>query len=144
MKKVRVVFRPISLSLVGSSYSQMALCGVSSTPNLRSLELLQYARSSSIALKRNRSLCHPTSSSYRAKPVRLRCSSSNVEMEEDVRNSSSSSVSVEDESSAHVMQFKWNDFKILDRVSIGHGGRADELVFEAVVQVPDRSVSYFK
>lgn len=101
----------------------MALCGVSSTPNLRSLELLQYARSSSIALKRNRSLCHPTSSSYRAKPVRLRCSSSNVEMEEDVRNSSSSSVSVEDESSAHVMQFKWNDFKILDRVSIGHGGR---------------------
>ncbi|KAH0860215.1 hypothetical protein HID58_088476 [Brassica napus] len=31
----------------------------------------------------------------------------------------------------------WNDFKILDRVSIGHGGRADELVFEAVVQIPD-------
>ncbi|KAL0750959.1 hypothetical protein Bca101_032962 [Brassica carinata] len=26
---------------------------------------------------------------------------------------------------------------ILDRVSIGHGGRADELVFEAVVQIPD-------
>ncbi|KAL0734596.1 hypothetical protein Bca4012_010806 [Brassica carinata] len=117
----------------------MALCGVCSTPNLRGLELLQSARSSSIGLKRNRSLCrHPTSSSFRAKPVRLSCSSSsssNVEMEEDVRNGSSS-VSVEDES-AHVMQFKWNDFKILDRVSIGHGGRADELVFEAVVQVPD-------
>ncbi|KAF2574679.1 hypothetical protein F2Q70_00005670 [Brassica cretica] len=31
----------------------------------------------------------------------------------------------------------WNDFKILDRVSIGHGGRADKLVFEAVVQIPD-------
>ena len=44
-------------------------------------------------------------------------------MEEDVGNSSSS-VSVEDES-AHVMQFKWNDFKILDRVSIGHGGRVN-------------------
>jgi hypothetical protein len=50
------------------------------------------------------------------------------------------SVSLEDES-AHVMQFKWSDFRILDRVSIGHGGRADELVFEAIVQVPDRSVS---
>lgn len=100
----------------------MALCGVSSTPNL---QLLQSARNSNIGLKRNHSLCHPTSSSYRgAKPVRLRCSSSassNVEMEEDVRNGSSS-VSLEDES-AHVMQFKWNDFKILDRVSIGHGGR---------------------
>ena len=100
----------------------MALCGVSSTPNL---QLLQSARNSSIGLKRNRSLCHPTSSSYRAKPVKLRCSSSssNVEMEDDVGNGSSS-VSVEDES-AHVMQFKWNDFKILDRVSIGHGGRVN-------------------
>ncbi|CAH2070104.1 unnamed protein product [Thlaspi arvense] len=114
----------------------MALCGVCSTPNLRNLEVFQSAKNSSIGLRRNRGLWQPTSSV----PVKFRCSSSlkssssSMEMEEDVQNNPS--VSVEDES-AHVKQFKWNDFKILDRVSIGHGGRADELVFEAIVQVPD-------
>lgn len=99
----------------------MALCGVYSTPNLRSFQVLH---NSSIGLKRNRSnLWQPTSSLS----VKFHCSasvkpsSSNVEeMDEDVQNSSL--VSVEDES-AHVKQFKWSDFKILDRVSIGHGGR---------------------
>ncbi|CAN8302048.1 unnamed protein product [Cochlearia groenlandica] len=118
----------------------MALCGVCSTTNLRDSEVFQSAKSSRIGLKRSRSLWRHTSS-VRSKPVRFSCSSSlksssaNVEMdEEDVQNSPS--VLVDDES-AHVVQFKWNDFKILDRVSIGHGGRADELVFEAIVQVPD-------
>ncbi|VVB15820.1 unnamed protein product [Arabis nemorensis] len=118
----------------------MALCGVCSTPNLRDLEVLQSVRNSSsiVGFKRNRSLWQPTSSVL-AKSVKFRCSSSlkssssNVEMEEDAHNTSPS---VENES-AHVKQFVWNDFKILDRVSIGHGGRADELVFEAIVQVPD-------
>lgn len=33
-----------------------------------------------------------------------------------------------------VMRFKMSDFKVLDRVSIGLGGRADEVVFEAIVK----------
>ncbi|XP_052303278.1 probable plastid-lipid-associated protein 14, chloroplastic isoform X3 [Populus trichocarpa] len=32
------------------------------------------------------------------------------------------------------MRFKMSDFKVLDRVSIGLGGRADEVVFEAIVK----------
>ncbi|XP_010482738.1 PREDICTED: probable plastid-lipid-associated protein 14, chloroplastic [Camelina sativa] len=116
----------------------MALCGVFSTPNLPNLQVLR--NSSIVGLKRNRSLWQPTSS-IRAKPVKFRCSSSLKpsssdveEIDEDVGNGSSVSV---DDGSAHVKQFMWSDFKILDRVSIGHGGRADELVFEAIVQVPD-------
>lgn len=103
----------------------MALSGVCWTPNLRNLQVLQSGRNSSIGLKRNRSLWQPTSS-VRAKPLKLACSSSlkppssNVEMDEDVHNSPSVSVGNE---SPHVMQFMWSDFKILDRVSIGHGGR---------------------
>lgn len=103
----------------------MALCGVCSTPTLRDLEVLQSVRnSSSIGFKRTHSLWQTTN----AKPVNFRCSSSlkssssNVEMEEDAQNTSPSVSSVENES-AHVKQFVWNDFKILDRVSIGHGGR---------------------
>lgn len=99
----------------------MALCGVCWTPNL-----LQSAKNSKTGIKRNRRLWQLTST----KSVTFRCSSSlktpssNVEIdeeEEDVQ-SNNPSVSMEDES-AHVKQFKWNDFKILDRVSIGHGGR---------------------
>ncbi|KAJ6340615.1 hypothetical protein OIU77_008388 [Salix suchowensis] len=33
-----------------------------------------------------------------------------------------------------VMRFRMSDFKVLDRVSIGLGGRADEVVFEAIVK----------
>lgn len=146
----------------------MALCGVCSTPNLPNLQVFRSVRNSSIGYKRNHSLWQLRSSSFRAKSVIFHCSSSlrqspsNVEEIDD-----NPSVSLEDES-AHVMQFKWSDFRILDRVSIGHGGRvlpnlmivkcflsffwisfsltftflqADELVFEAIVQVPDRSVS---
>ncbi|KAK4277544.1 hypothetical protein QN277_015530 [Acacia crassicarpa] len=42
------------------------------------------------------------------------------------------SASVEEELD-HVMRFKMSDFKILDRISVGLGGRADEVVFEAIV-----------
>uniref|UniRef100_A0A1J3JXV7 Putative plastid-lipid-associated protein 14, chloroplastic n=1 Tax=Noccaea caerulescens TaxID=107243 RepID=A0A1J3JXV7_NOCCA len=117
----------------------MALCGVCWTPNLRNLEVLQSAKNSNTGLKRNRRLWQLTSTksvTFHRCSSSLKSPSSNVEMEEEDVQSNNPSVSMEDES-AHVKQFKWNDFKILDRVSIGHGGRADELVFEAVVQVPD-------
>ncbi|KAJ6677315.1 CELL DIVISION PROTEIN KINASE [Salix viminalis] len=40
----------------------------------------------------------------------------------------------EEEGGGDVMRFKMSDFKVLDRVSIGLGGRADEVVFEAIVK----------
>ncbi|PKI72439.1 hypothetical protein CRG98_007185, partial [Punica granatum] len=45
------------------------------------------------------------------------------------------SVSLEEELE-HVMRFKMSDFKVLNSVSIGLGGRADEMVFEAMVKDP--------
>ncbi|KAL9374748.1 hypothetical protein Peur_031627 [Populus x canadensis] len=38
------------------------------------------------------------------------------------------------------MRFKMSDFKVLDRVSIGLGGRADEVVFEAIVKDSNRKL----
>ncbi|KAJ4840071.1 hypothetical protein Tsubulata_011456 [Turnera subulata] len=40
------------------------------------------------------------------------------------------------EEGGHVMKFKITDFKMLDRVSSGLGGRADEVVFEGIVKDP--------
>lgn len=104
----------------------MALCGVCSTPNLPNLQVFRSVRNSSIGLKRNHGLWQSTSS-FRAKVVKFHCSSSlrpsssNVEeIDEDVDNNPSVSL---DGESANVMQFKWSDFKILNCVSIGHGGR---------------------
>ncbi|XP_010521393.1 PREDICTED: probable plastid-lipid-associated protein 14, chloroplastic [Tarenaya hassleriana] len=119
----------------------MALCGVCSSPNLGKSEVWYSARNfsaKSVGQKLNRIVWKPTYS-VRTRPVKVRCSSSgtsksSVEMDE--YNQSNVSVSAED-ASAHVMQFTWSDFKVLDRVSLGHGGRADELVFEAIVQDPD-------
>ncbi|RVW33865.1 putative plastid-lipid-associated protein 14, chloroplastic [Vitis vinifera] len=54
-----------------------------------------------------------------------------MESEENVQ--SVSSVLVEEELE-HVIKFKISDFKISDRVSVGLGGRADEVVFEATVK----------
>ncbi|KAK4741773.1 hypothetical protein SAY87_025361 [Trapa incisa] len=52
-------------------------------------------------------------------------------------------VSVE-EDSGHVIKFKMSDFKVLDSVSIGLGGRADEVVFEAIVKDPKSPLSNTK
>uniref|UniRef100_A0A6N2LXT6 Protein kinase domain-containing protein n=1 Tax=Salix viminalis TaxID=40686 RepID=A0A6N2LXT6_SALVM len=41
---------------------------------------------------------------------------------------------IKEEEGGDVMRFKMSDFKVLDRVSIGLGGRADEVVFEAIVK----------
>ncbi|CAL1409684.1 unnamed protein product [Linum trigynum] len=40
---------------------------------------------------------------------------------------------LEEEDLGHVIRFEMSDFKMLDRVSAGLGGRGDEVVFEAVV-----------
>ncbi|XP_050223581.1 probable plastid-lipid-associated protein 14, chloroplastic [Mercurialis annua] len=41
---------------------------------------------------------------------------------------------LEKEESGHVIRFRMSDFKLIDRVSIGLGGRADEVVYEAIVK----------
>ncbi|XP_022140871.1 probable plastid-lipid-associated protein 14, chloroplastic [Momordica charantia] len=67
---------------------------------------------------------------------RLLCSSvrKDASVSESKRNAPSPlSVSVEEELD-HVVRFKISDFKILDCVSTGLGGRADEVVFEALVK----------
>lgn len=44
------------------------------------------------------------------------------------------SEALEGEEFSHVIKFKFSDFKISDRVSIGLGGRGDEVVFEAIIK----------
>ncbi|KAL7003600.1 putative plastid-lipid-associated protein 14, chloroplastic [Sarracenia purpurea var. burkii] len=66
---------------------------------------------------------------------RIRCSLSrknttSLDSEEIASAPSSNSL----EELGNVMKFKMSDFKIRDRVSTGLGGRADEIVFEAVVE----------
>ncbi|GAA0162705.1 non-receptor serine/threonine protein kinase [Lithospermum erythrorhizon] len=48
---------------------------------------------------------------------------------------SCSSIGVDDELS-HVIKFRMSDLSLSDQVSIGHSGKADELVFEATVNDP--------
>ncbi|KAM7267507.1 hypothetical protein ACFE04_009673 [Oxalis oulophora] len=64
----------------------------------------------------------------------LRCCSSSrngVELEEATSSSSSGNDNGIEE---HVMRFNMSDFDVLDRVSIGLGGRADEVVYEALLK----------
>ncbi|XP_028789412.1 probable plastid-lipid-associated protein 14, chloroplastic isoform X1 [Neltuma alba] len=63
--------------------------------------------------------------------LRKASSASSMESQEDAPGALSASV---EEELDHVMRFKMSDFKILDRISVGLGGRADEVVFEAVVK----------
>ncbi|EEF48954.1 ATP binding protein, putative [Ricinus communis] len=49
--------------------------------------------------------------------------------------SQDNALSVQDEEgSGHVIKFRMSDFKLLDRVSVGLGGRANEVVYEAIVK----------
>ncbi|KAJ1379458.1 Protein kinase domain [Sesbania bispinosa] len=63
--------------------------------------------------------------------LRKAASASSMESQEDAP--SSFSVCLEEEL-GHVIRFKMSDFKILNHVSIGLGGRADEVVFEGKVK----------
>ncbi|KAK9293233.1 hypothetical protein L1049_021223 [Liquidambar formosana] len=118
----------------------MALCGIGLNPSLESVEFGHFSNNSSTRLLRPRPGCvrliGKSFDSIRRKCWRVRCLSSRnpvapMESKENVQ--SGGSVSVEEEL-GHVMKFKMSDFLICDRVSIGLGGRADEVVFEAVVK----------
>ncbi|CBI23141.3 probable plastid-lipid-associated protein 14, chloroplastic [Vitis vinifera] len=116
----------------------MALCGTGLKLSLESVGVGYYSKNSSTRLLRSSgtSLNQRKHSSLQQKCWRVRCSlsrKSTLPMESEDNVQSVSSVLVEEELE-HVIKFKISDFKISDRVSVGLGGRADEVVFEATVK----------
>ncbi|KAK6936692.1 Plastid lipid-associated protein/fibrillin conserved domain [Dillenia turbinata] len=118
----------------------MALCGICLNPSLEPVELGFPSLNSSTRLVRHNSVrltrSANSNSIWRQRCSQVRClSANNVSSMEFERNAqSSSSVTPEDEELGAVSKFKMSDFMIFDRVSVGIGGRADELVFEAIVK----------
>lgn len=116
----------------------MALCGTGLKLSLESVGVGYYSKNSSTRLLRSSgtSLNQRKHGSLQQKCWRVRCSlsrKSTLPMESEENVQSVSSVLVEEELE-HVIKFKISDFKISDRVSVGLGGRADEVVFEATVK----------
>ncbi|XP_069151159.1 probable plastid-lipid-associated protein 14, chloroplastic isoform X3 [Solanum lycopersicum] len=116
----------------------MAAIGVYSTPKMEYVEgrcISSIHSSTSLKLW---PMIGRTGFPIRRKRLEVNCSLPNtmspLESEEDAATLSSSD-SLEDEFS-HVTKFKMSDFKIRNRVSIGLGGRGDEIVFEAMVNDP--------
>ncbi|EOY23515.1 OBP3-responsive gene 1 isoform 1 [Theobroma cacao] len=116
----------------------MALCGFSINPSLESVEVWHFNGNLSKTLIRPSCLRLNRKSpcSARRQFQEVRCSSlrkavSPMESEENAPTATP--ISGEDEP-GHVARFKMSDFKVLDHVSVGLAGRADEVVFEAVVK----------
>ncbi|XP_047150210.1 probable plastid-lipid-associated protein 14, chloroplastic [Vigna umbellata] len=63
--------------------------------------------------------------------LRSAASASSMESQEDAPSTFSDCL---EEELDHVIRFKMSDFRILDSVSIGLGGRSDEMVFEGMVK----------
>ncbi|KAF5451048.1 hypothetical protein F2P56_031347 [Juglans regia] len=116
----------------------MALCGIGWVPRVERVEIVYFSGNLSKRLIRSSPirLIGKSSSSNQRQFLGVRCSSarkavSSMESEENARSALLDSVEEELE---HVTRFKISDFKILDCVSIGLGGRADEIIFEASVK----------
>lgn len=104
----------------------MALCGIRFNSTLNTIDLFHSNQNSSKTLShkyvQRRSNCG-----------RIRCSSELKE--KNVPSVNSTSTWTEgDEDLEHVIKFKKSDFVMCNCVSIGLGGRGDELVFEAMVR----------
>ncbi|KAI3442820.1 Protein kinase domain-containing protein [Psidium guajava] len=118
----------------------MALCGTNMSWGMERIEAMRLRGNSSTFLVKPSSACFGGPSLYTL-PRRRRkiCFSSSTRSSTPVESNgvaeSPCSVSV-DEELDHVKRFKMSDFKVLDSVSIGLGGRADEVVFEAIVNDP--------
>ncbi|KAK9178974.1 hypothetical protein WN943_028168 [Citrus x changshan-huyou] len=112
----------------------MALCGIGLSQTLEGIDKWCLGGNFSTRLMVHRHFNWKTSARAQRRSFAIHCSSSRkVVSEESVQ--SEASVSVDEESdSGHVIRFNMGDFKILDRVSIGLSGRADEVVFEAIVK----------
>lgn len=119
----------------------MALLGVHSA-HIQTVELTRYRNNLPTTLIRPSCLprIRTTFDSCWRQRSQIKCSLSSKtlspqEFEEDA--SVSTSDSSEGEEFSHVIKFKFADFKISDRVSIGLGGRGDEAVFEAIIKDSD-------
>ncbi|KAI8565041.1 hypothetical protein RHMOL_Rhmol03G0230000 [Rhododendron molle] len=119
----------------------MALCGIARCPNWERAEIP--IRSFNLSARLVRPTFGPLmgeigySSRILRSRIRFSISSKNatpLESEESASDTFSDSL---EEELGHVVKFKMSDFEICDRVSIGLSGRADEVVFEAVVKDVD-------
>ncbi|XP_042485988.1 probable plastid-lipid-associated protein 14, chloroplastic isoform X2 [Macadamia integrifolia] len=121
----------------------MALCGIGFKPGSEGLELVYLSGNSS--KKRIASARTHLSSTYRWRTRwEVRCSKEQAAFPSESKGNvqTAGSISMEEELGA-VMKFKMSDFTICDCVSIGLGGRADEVVLEAIVK-DSRSPLYNK
>lgn len=115
----------------------MAVCGIGLSPGLEGVELRFLRVNSSTRLIRTNyfHLIGKASNSIWRNCGRIRCSSRNsASPVESRKNTVELGPVATEEDLDHVMKFKMSDFEISDRVSIGLGGRADEVVFEAIVK----------
>ncbi|KAM3681982.1 hypothetical protein ACJW31_12G037900 [Castanea mollissima] len=116
----------------------MALCGIGLSPSVENVEAAYLSGNLSTRLIRRspmRFIGKP-SDLNRRQCWGVRCSSarkavSSMGSEENAQTVLLDSVEEELE---HVTRFKISNFKILDCVSVGLGGRADEVIFEAIVK----------
>ncbi|XP_039046569.1 probable plastid-lipid-associated protein 14, chloroplastic [Hibiscus syriacus] len=117
----------------------MALYGFSLNPCLESVEVCQFNVNLSTTLIRPRCLRfnRKPACSLRRNLHGVRCSSvsKSVSSKESQGNDSvSKTASPGEEEPGHVTRFEMSDFMVLDRVSVGLAGRADEVIFEAIVK----------
>lgn len=119
----------------------MALIGVLSSPRMESIELRCFSLTNSPFRRNVLPLDRRKKFPIRLKKLGINttCSLSSEALptvDSGGKDNLTGSASLEDDLS-HVTKFKMSDFKIRNRVSIGFGGRAGELVFEAVVKDPN-------
>ncbi|XP_031095515.1 probable plastid-lipid-associated protein 14, chloroplastic isoform X2 [Ipomoea triloba] len=119
----------------------MALIGVLSSPRMESIELRCFSLTNSPFRRNVLPLDRRKKFPIRLKKLGINttCSLSSEALptvDSGGKGNLTGSASLEDDLS-HVTKFKMSDFKIRNRVSIGFGGRAGELVFEAVVKDPN-------
>ncbi|KAG2709612.1 hypothetical protein I3760_05G247500 [Carya illinoinensis] len=116
----------------------MALCGIGWVPRVESVEIVYFSGNLSKGLIRSSPirLIGKSSSSNQRHFLGVRCSPArkSVSSMESEENAPSAQLDSVEEELEHVTRFKISDFKIIDRVSIGLGGRADEIIFEASVK----------
>nr|XP_043615535.1 probable plastid-lipid-associated protein 14, chloroplastic isoform X2 [Erigeron canadensis] len=119
----------------------MALSGVHSGGLFETVEVTRFCNNFPATLIQTSCLpkMRTNFGSFSKQTSKIRCSLSRKalsSLEFEVDDSVSSPDSCREEFS-HVVKFKFSDFKISDRVSIGLGGRGDEAVFEAIVKDPE-------
>ncbi|XP_022736046.1 probable plastid-lipid-associated protein 14, chloroplastic isoform X2 [Durio zibethinus] len=116
----------------------MAICRLSMNPSLESVEVWHFNANLSTTLVRPSCLRFNQKSpcSARRQLQEVGCSSLRkaVSAKQLEGNALTATTISGEEEAGHVTRFKMSDFKVLECVSIGLAGRADEVVFEAVVK----------